>query len=92
MPRVYTHGLTLTADDIAEICGDNLPPPPRPDVFAVPTVLDLVRSAPPSEALVGFLASSTCALQREGKTDLAAELLSIALCARSALREGRPLG
>ncbi len=63
-----------------------------PDAFAVPTVLDCVRSAPPSDALVAFLASTTLDLQREGKTDLAAELLSIALCARSALRGGRPLG
>jgi hypothetical protein len=57
-----------------------------------PTPLELVRSCPPSPALVDLLAHMTLEQLRASKTDLAAELLSLALCARSALRDGRALG
>lgn len=58
----------------------------------VPTVLDSLRFAPPSAELVDFLTRSTLQKQAEGQHELAADLLSLALCARSAMREGRPLG
>lgn len=57
-----------------------------------PSVLDIVRSCPPSAELVRLLAKLSTEHVSAGKTDLAAELLSLALCARSALRDGRALG
>lgn len=57
-----------------------------------PTVLELVRACPPSGELVDLLVRLTLEHQGQGKHDLAAELLSLALCARSARRGERPLG
>lgn len=79
-------------DDYSQLASGPAQVAPPADVFAVPTVLDMVRSAPPSDELVAFLVSSTLDCQRRGAHSLAADLLSLALCARSALRENRPLG
>ncbi len=57
-----------------------------------PTVLEIVRACPPSAELVELLTRLTLESQRDGKHDLAAECLSLALCARSARRADRPLG
>lgn len=54
--------------------------------------LDILRRCPPSAELVDLLVKQTHEHLQKGANELAAELLSLALCARSARRGERPLG